>query len=283
MQLRAKHAESLENATTTSPTTTTAELITTLHQQPPDGIDLLQQLPVLQITNLLDGNASVTLTDMMPRIVPIGRNAEAAIVAAARVSTTGAALTAIDKDQRLVNYLVAHEHTSPLEHVSFTFLLKIPDFVAKQILRHRTGAYNEESQRYRIVREIFYRPSRDQDAFRAQNIVGNKQGSHEVKDNEQWNQTAKSLLCESETVMEKSFDIYRRLVEHGVAREVARSCLPKGTYTELMMTMNLNNLRRFFRLRCDEHAQRETRVIACAMFDLIQPLVPSVLKSPTVA
>jgi thymidylate synthase (FAD) len=192
-------------------------------------------------------------------------------------------LTTPEKDQRLVSYLVKHNHTSPLEHVVFKFVLVIPDFVCKQILRHRTGSYNEESQRYREVRERFYSPTRDQASFRAQNTVGNKQGSHEVKDNEEWVAKAEALLTEAEDVCARSFEIYRRMIEHGIAREVARSCLPKGTYTELVMTMNLNNLRKFFALRCDEHTQRETRIIAQAMYDLIQPLVPTVLTTTTAA
>ncbi len=215
----------------------------------------------------------VELIDRMPR-----EKTESAIVHAARTSTCinrESQIRTIDEDTRLIKYLYRNGHTSPFESVKFKFCLKCPIFVARQIMRHRTANINEISGRYSQLDECWYNPWQIKDdqcpggGIRLQNNK-NKQGSMEGHTNTD----VESLQERLNAAMNNVFDLYKEMIQAGIAREVARYCLPVATYTQLYFTMDLHNLLNFLRLRIDAHAQAETRVFAQAMFDLICPIVP---------
>jgi thymidylate synthase (FAD) len=235
--------------------------------------DIFESLKTKSI-NVLD-HGRVQLIDVMPRIVPLERTCEYSIVQSARVST-GRGLKSIDEDNRLIRYLYLHQHTSPFESVKFTFHIRAPIAVRTHFIRHRTANVNEFSQRYAPLETVsndenwFYKAS---NSLRSQSVV-NKQGSGgELNDDE----TVK-IAQEGERLCNDLLKVYENLLQHGVAREVARMYLPLSTYTEFYFTMDLHNLLKFLWLRDDKHTQEETRVFATAMRQLITPLVPNVIE-----
>ena len=207
----------------------------------------------------------VALVDVMPRLVPKGKTADTAIVQAARVSY-GEGTKQVNEDRGLIRYLARHRHTTPFEMIEFKFHHVMPIFVARQWIRHRTANVNEYSARYSIVRDRFYRPSLEN--VRKQSTT-NRQGGEEPIDNA----TAQEFLDYLERV-EKHYDEYEKLMEKGVARELARIGLPVNVYTEWYWKIDLHNLFHFLSLRMDAHAQQEIRDYATAMFALVQPIVP---------
>ena len=207
----------------------------------------------------------VALVDVMPRLVPKGKTADTAIVQAARVSY-GEGTKQVNEDRGLIRYLARHRHTTPFEMIEFKFHHVMPIFVARQWIRHRTANVNEYSARYSIVRDRFYRPSLEN--VRKQSAT-NRQGGEEPIDNA----TAQEFLDYLERV-EKHYDEYEKLMEKGVARELARIGLPVNVYTEWYWKIDLHNLFHFLSLRMDAHAQQEIRDYASAMFALVQPIVP---------
>jgi thymidylate synthase (FAD) len=207
----------------------------------------------------------VALLDVMPRFAPAGKTADFAIVQAARVSY-GAGTKQVNEDRGLIRYLARHRHTTPFEMVEFKFHHVMPIFIARQWIRHRTANVNEYSARYSIVQDRFYRPSLDN--VRKQSLT-NRQGGEEPIDAV----TAQEFLDYLEKV-EKCYDDYQRLMEKGVARELARIGLPVNVYTEWYWKIDLHNLFHFLSLRMDPHAQQEIRDYATAMFALVQPIVP---------
>lgn len=243
-------------------------------------IDLLSTVET-RIDNLLDGNASVELMDCMPRIVPRDRTTEIAITRSARVSTGNDPIQCIESDKALIRYLVLHDHTSPLEAVKFTFRLKVPIApVARHILRHRTAAYNEESQRYKEVSGIFFHPSRFPDGIRIQLGKGaSKQSSESIDVEDPRYEEIRKAYELAERDCERMKEHYHRLIELGASRETARFCLPQSVYTEFYMSIDLNNLLKFLRLRTAPETQLETRLIAQAMERLVRPLAPTVFQT----
>jgi thymidylate synthase (FAD) len=207
----------------------------------------------------------VALVDVMPRLVPAGKTADFAIVQAARVSY-GAGTKQVNEDRGLIRYLARHRHTTPFEMVEFKFHHVMPIFVARQWIRHRTANVNEYSARYSVVRDRFYHPSIEN--VRKQSTV-NRQGGDEPIDD----LTAKEF-CEYLDKVEASYKDYERLIEKGVARELARIGLPVNVYTEWYWKIDLHNLFHFLSLRMDAHAQQEIRDFANAMFALVRPIVP---------
>ena len=207
----------------------------------------------------------VALVDVMPRLVPKGKTADAAIVQAARVSY-GAGTKMVNEDRGLIRYLARHRHSTPFEMVEFKFHQVMPIFVARQWIRHRTANVNEYSARYSVVKDRFYRPTSEM--VRAQSKT-NRQGGTEPMDS----MTAGEFLA----FLDKSqqlYDDYERLIEKGVAREIARIGLPVSVYTEWYWKIDLHNLLHFLSLRMDAHAQQEIRDYATAMYELIRPIVP---------
>lgn len=208
----------------------------------------------------------VALVDAMPRLVPVGQTADAAIVQAARVSY-GEGTKRVNEDRGLIRYLLRHHHTTPFEMVEFKFHCVMPIFVARQWIRHRTANVNEYSARYSVVRDRFYKPARED--IKAQSRT-NRQGREELADDA----TAEAFLTHLARVEAEQYAAYERFIEQGMARELARVTLPVNLYTEWYWKCDLHNVLRFLQLRMDEHAQKEIRDYATAIYDLIRPIVP---------
>jgi len=189
------------------------------------------------------------------------------VVQSARVSY-GAGTTTYRRDRELLRYLMRHEHLSPFEQVAFVFHIKMPIFVARQIVRHRTGKVSEISGRYSLLKDEYYIP----EAFRIQRqSKDSKQGSGEPLEEVQ----AYKVISEMEKVCYDAFQQYGNFIENdGLAREEARFVLPLNTYTEWYWQMDLRNLFNFLHLRLDSHAQFETQQYAKAIYELIKPIVP---------
>lgn len=181
-----------------------------------------------------------------------------AIVDAARISVTGASKKS--ETRALIRYLMRHKHTSPFEMVEFKFHVKVPIFVARQWLRHRTASVNEISGRYSVLPSEYYLP----EEYHAQSST-NHQGSGAALVLDSTEQTAS---CD------QAFDVYETLIGQGVSREEARIHLPLGTMTEFIWKQNLHNLLHFLRLRMDSHAQPEIQDPARQIWKLIEPIVP---------
>ncbi len=207
----------------------------------------------------------VALVDCMPRLAPVGKTADYAIVQAARVSY-GAGTKQVNEDRGLIRYLARHRHTTPFEMVEFKFHHVMPIFIARQWIRHRTANVNEYSARYSVVKDRFYHPTIEN--VRRQSAT-NRQGGEEVMDE----MTAKEF-CDYLDRTEALYAEYERLIEKGVSREMARIGLPVSVYTEWYWKIDLHNLFHFLSLRMDAHAQQEIRDYANAMFRLIEPIVP---------
>src|SRR5262249_38073318 len=200
----------------------------------------------------------IALIDAMPRLVPQGKTADAAIVQAARVSY-GQGTKQVSEDRGLIRYLLRHRHTTPFEVVEFKFHIAMPISVARQWIQPRTANVNEYSARYSIVPDRFYRPTID--AVRKQS-ASNRQGGEETFNVEGGElgevKTAHEFLaflsdCEAQ------YARYIELTGKGVSRELARMGLPVNVYTEWYWKCDLHNVLRFLSLRMDAHAQLEIR------------------------
>lgn len=193
------------------------------------------------------------------------------VVQAAKLSYKTADKPSVRDMTSLINYLMEHAHSSPFEMVVFTFHMKMPIFVARQHIRHRTARLNELSGRYSEMPEECYVPALDR--LRVQS-TSNKQGSGEalIEDAENW-------LEIFELTQKELFQEYHAMLKTGMAKELARINLPLSTYTEMYWQMDLHNLLRYLKLRIDPHAQEEIRVFAQAMYDLIVPIVPITLEA----
>jgi len=189
-----------------------------------------------------------------------------AIVDAARVSISGENVRAVSENRGLIRYLMRHRHTTPLEMVEFKFRCKMPIFVARQWIRHRTASVNEMSGRYSEMPHEFYVPELEDIQLQAGK---NKQGRDDsVMDNpDYWRD---DFANEARA----SFDLYQDRIDAGMARELARANLPLSTYTQWIWKIDLHNLFHFLALRLHPHAQKEIRVFGEAMAGLIKPVVP---------
>jgi thymidylate synthase (FAD) len=192
---------------------------------------------------------------------------DAAIVQAARVSY-GEGTRSVSDDRKLIRYLMRHRHTSPFEMVEFKFHIKLPIFVARQWIRHRTANVNEYSGRYSIMREEFYLPEPEQ--IRPQSLL-NKQGRSEEPLPEE---LARSVRQRLQDTQQRLYAEYQELLQQNLARELARINLPLSLYTEWYWKIDLHNLFHFLRLRLDEHAQYEIRVYARAIAEIVKQVVP---------
>ncbi|MBI1190785.1 MAG: FAD-dependent thymidylate synthase [Tepidisphaera sp.] len=220
----------------------------------------------------------VALVDAMPRLVPEGQTADAAIVQAARVSY-GQGTKQVSEDKGLIRYLLRHRHTTPFEMVEFKFHIAMPIFIARQWIRHRTANVNEYSARYSIVPDRFYRPTME--AIRKQS-ASNRQGGEEtfVVDGSDPDQAATaSAFLEYLRDAESLYQKYDALTKRGVSRELARMGLPVNVYTEWYWKCDLHNILRFLSLRMDSHAQLEIREYAHAMYRLLEPMVPVTMEA----
>ena len=183
------------------------------------------------------------------------------VVNAARVSFARRREEVDDADAGLIRFLMRDRHGTPFEHNSFRFHIRCPIFVAREWFRHRIGSFNEFSMRYAKATDDFYIP--EPDDVRSQ--VG-KPGAYsfEPVDPELAERTREEL----QAVYDIAYATYTRLVEAGVARELARSVIPVGAYTEFYWTVNARALMNFVSLRAAETAQREIRryAEACEQF-----------------
>lgn len=191
---------------------------------------------------------------------------ECTIVNAARVSFGKIKNEMDDRDKKLLSYLIANKHTSPLEHVVFTFSIHCPLFVRGQWHRHRTWSYNEISRRYTEIDMEFFTPSelRGQSASdRQASVSGSDVGNPEL---------IKAIADHNQA----SFALYQKLLDAGVCREQARGVLPQNMMVTFWGTVDLSNLLHFLELRDSDHAQKEIREYARAIKQLIKPVVPTV-------
>ncbi len=190
------------------------------------------------------------------------------IVQAARVSY-GEGTKTHREDRGLIHYLMRHGHTSPFEQVILTFHTKMPIFVARQWVRHRTARLNEISGRYSVMKDEFYVPEADQVRMQSQT---NRQGRDESA-------VTPDLAREvTETMVGDQAQVYRNyesMISAGIAREVARINLPLSLYTEWYWQIDLHNLFHFIKLRLDEHAQYEIRVYAEALGRCAKAVAPA--------
>ena len=194
------------------------------------------------------------------------------IVQSARVSY-GEGTKSVSQDGALIDYLLRHQHTSPFEQVVMTFHVKMPIFVARQWVRHRTGRMNEVSGRYSIMKDEFYVPAEDKVSPQS---TDNKQGrASEAFDKE----TADKIIAQLEEGQKAAYESYNELIDSGLAREIARINLPLSLYTEFYWEMDLHNLFHFLKLRLDSHAQYEIRVYAQVILEMCRKVAPMATES----
>ena len=215
-------------------------------------------VPPVNHVKVLGGQGWVGLIDHL--------GSEATIVNAARVSFGKLKQSMDERDVKLLNYLIENRHTSPLEHVVFTFSVHCPLFVRGQWHRHRTWSYNEISRRYTEIDLEFYTP----EVLRRQS-EDNRQASffdpafH-----------GGQLREEIRRHNRLSLELYEKLLASGVCREQARGVLPQNMMVTFWGTVDLSNLLHFLELRDSDHAQAEIREYAVAIKKLIKPIVPNV-------
>lgn len=197
-----------------------------------------------------------------------------AIVQAARVSYGAGTKTGRDS-RSLLRYLLRHMHTSPFEMCEIKLHVKLPIFVARQWIRHRTANVNEYSARYSLLSREFHMPEGSELAPQSSD---NKQGrSGDYTETER-----AEILRVMEGVCDAAFNVYEELVEEGgvsLARESARAILPLSTYTEWYWKVDLHNLLHFLKLRMHAHAQLEIRLYAETIYELISAWVPDVVDA----
>ena len=201
---------------------------------------------------------------------------DGAIVQAARVSY-GRGTKRVQEDAGLIRYLMRHRHSTPFEMCEIKFHVKLPIFIARQWIRHRTASVNEYSARYSILDKEFYIPSPSQLAAQS---LSNRQGRGDVLDGEE----AAEVLTLLRNDAERCYATYATLLNegenadpnrHGLARELARMNLTLNTYTQWYWKTNLHNLFNFLSLRADAHAQYEIRAYADIMLRMTEAWVPA--------
>ncbi|MEM7520508.1 MAG: FAD-dependent thymidylate synthase [Pseudomonadota bacterium] len=196
---------------------------------------------------------------------------DAAICQAARVSY-GRGTKSVQNDTGLIRYLMRHWHSTPFEMCEIKLHVKLPVFVARQWIRHRTANVNEYSARYSILDREFYIPAPDH--LNAQSTVNN-QGRGALLEGEEAARVLELLKADST----RAYDHYEEMIsqegQDGLARELARMNLPANIYTQWYWKVDLHNLFHFLRLRADAHAQYEIRVYADAMCKVVADWVPA--------
>ena len=194
------------------------------------------------------------------------------IADAARVSY-GKGTRAVSDNRNLIRYLVRHKHTSPLEMASVKFHLKLPIFVMRQLVRHRTAKLNEYSGRYSVMSDDCYVPEPE---YIQPQSMSNKQGrGGELSDG--WKQKYKTIISDITNKTKIAYELLlgNKTIEHGgLTRELARTVLPVSNYTECYWKIDLHNFFHFCNLRMDSHAQQEIRDYAIPMFEMVKPHFP---------
>lgn len=200
---------------------------------------------------------------------------DSAICQAARVSY-GRGTKSVSNDEGLIRYLMRHWHSTPFEMCEIKLHVKLPVFVARQWIRHRTANVNEYSARYSILDREFYIPAPE--ALAAQSTVNN-QGRGEALSGEEADRVLRYLRDDAM----RAYDHYEEMIsdegQQGLARELARMNLPANIYTQWYWKVDLHNLLHFLRLRADAHAQYEIRVYAEAICEMVKDWVPAAYKA----
>ncbi|MEM6618070.1 MAG: FAD-dependent thymidylate synthase [Pseudomonadota bacterium] len=194
---------------------------------------------------------------------------DAAITQAARVSY-GTGTKAVSNDEGLIRYLMRHWHSTPFEMCELKLHVKLPVFVARQWIRHRTANVNEYSARYSILDREFYIPAPEHVAAQS---TQNNQGRGDVLEGADASRVLEMLKADSA----RAYDHYEEMIDEeglGLARELARMNLPANIYTQWYWKVDLHNLFHFLRLRADSHAQYEIRVYADEICRLVADWVP---------
>ena len=197
------------------------------------------------------------------------------VVNAARVSFGSEKEEVDEKDIKLINYLMAHNHSSPFEHCTITFRFTVPLFIRSQHHRHRTWAYNEISRRYTSVDIQFYEPNQ----FRTQHKSNRQASTGDLIDpilesNRDGSPTLSSASSQISSHHKESMRLFEALLESGVCREQARGILPQNLYTQYYGTVNLHNLLKFVSLRVHEGAQWEIQQVAKACLGIAKQFYP---------
>jgi thymidylate synthase (FAD) len=191
---------------------------------------------------------------------------DAAIVQAARVSY-GPGTKTLRDDRGLIRYLLRHRHTTPFEMVEYKFLVRLPIYVARQIVRHRMASLNEASARYSVVPDEFDLPPIED--VRRQSTRNRQAGDVPVAPD-----VAERFRSDLARVSAEAYGAYQRALADGVARETARMVLPLAYYTEWYWKIDLHNLLHFLSLRLDAHAQEETRRYARVIAEIARTVAP---------
>jgi thymidylate synthase (FAD) len=269
----------------TEPTVVTAASLSVAEQTPILGTYTLFGKVILVIANRpscprlddLLGHKHPILNHGFIRVVDY-MGGDDAVVQAARVSY-GSGTKSIRDDRALIRYLLKHNHTTPFEMAEIKIHVKLPIFVARQWIRHRTASVNEYSARYSRLDNEYYVPNME--AIAAQS-KSNRQGRGQVLDPDERTEVVERIVRGSES----AYDDYLKLLNEndegaaidpskmGVARELARSVLPVAFYTQWYWKTDLHNLLRFLELRMDEHAQWEIRQYASKIADIVKLWVP---------
>ena len=200
------------------------------------------------------------------------RDSDEAVTMAARVST--GADEAPERDSGLINYLMRDRHGSPFEHNAFTFYIEAPIFVFREFMRHRIASYNEESGRYKQLEPVFYVPSPERKLIQ----VG-KPGAYTFVEGAEWQY--REVVGVARKVSTKAYVNYLSLISDGVAREVARMCLPVNIYSSMFVTINARSLMNFLSLRVVDTGstypsfpQREIEMVAEQMEGIFAEKMP---------
>lgn len=212
-----------------------------------------------KIDPLQDGISSVELVRISGSDLDIAN--------AARVSYGRVSHEMSERDKKLINFLMEHNHSSPFEHNQLSFRVKAPIFITRQWMRHRINSYNEVSYRYVKVKTEFYIPQK----FRLQDKE-NGQSSYGAFSNDE-------LTDQYKAALESAYETYTKMLDAGVCREQARAVLPVATYTEFIYTCNLQSLMHFMKLRLGSGAQKEIREYAFALLKLALPHFPYALEA----
>ncbi|MEM0129813.1 MAG: FAD-dependent thymidylate synthase [Thermoplasmata archaeon] len=194
-----------------------------------------------------------------------------AIVQAARVSYGRGTKTARD-DRGLIRYLLRHRHTTPFEMVEYKFLVRLPIFVARQWVRHRTASLNEVSARYSVLEEEYEIPPPEEVRHQS---TRNRQGRGDALPAE----AVEAFRRDLERIDREAYAAYTRALEAGVARETARLLLPVSFYTQWYWKIDLHNLFHFLALRLDPHAQEEIRLYAAEVDRLARLVCPTAFEA----
>lgn len=223
----------------------------------------------------VNGSGFVRLVDHMPHTISAPLYCDAAIPEMARisyggVSEDGAKPKTQSSDEALIRYLMRNYHTSPFEAVEFKFHLKIPIFVERQLIRHRTASVNQISGRYSVLPDDYYVPKK----IRKQSL-NNKQGSQGVLDEDDLAERTLAVSFREKCRNNFGHKQYQTLIKHhNVAKEMARITLPQNIMTELYWKIDLHNLLHFLHLRQDKHAQEEIRDVANILFSIVKEMCP---------